>query len=96
MTAARLGRVGVQGAGLALPAEPVIVARSRSPAPAVLLGIAGVAVASAIVGFVLFDDATPSHWTDGYWAVRELLPAAIAFSIGGAILLRYQQGAVTR
>jgi hypothetical protein len=91
MTASRLGRVGVQGSGLALPAAPVIVARTRSPALAPRLGLAGVAVASAVVGLVLFDGATPAHWTEGYWAVRELLPAAIAFSIGGAVLLRYRK-----
>jgi hypothetical protein len=44
-----------------------------------------------LVGWVLFDDADPDLWTEGYWAVRELLPAAIAFSIGGAVLLRYRK-----
>ena len=40
---------------------------------------------------MLFDDADPALWTEGYWPVRELLPAAIAFSIGGALLLRYRK-----
>jgi signal transduction histidine kinase len=72
-------------------AEPVMGARSRSSALALRIGIAGVAVASAVVGWVLFADADPSLWTNGYWAVRELLPAAIVFSIGGAVLLRYRK-----
>jgi hypothetical protein len=72
-------------------AEPVVGARSRPPALALRLGIAGVAVASAVVGWVLFVDADPALWTNGYWAVRELLPAAIVFSIGGAVLLRYRK-----
>ena len=91
MTAARLGRAGAQRTGLLLAAEPVVVARSRPPALALRLGLAGAAVAAAVVGVVLFDDATPAHWTEGYWAVRELLPAAIAFSVGGAVLLRYRK-----
>jgi hypothetical protein len=48
-------------------------------------------VASAVVGLVLFDDTNPALWTYSYWPVRELLPAAIAFSIGGAVLLRYHK-----
>lgn len=44
-----------------------------------------------LVGWVLFDDTNPALWTDGYWPVRELLPAAIAFSIGGAVLLGYHK-----
>jgi CheY-like chemotaxis protein len=92
MTAAKLGRVGVpEATGLAPAARPVVVATSRSPAPALRLGLAGVAVASAVVGLVLFDDADPALWTEGYWPVRELLPAAIAFSIGGALLLKYRK-----
>jgi signal transduction histidine kinase len=92
MTAAKLGRVGVpEATGLASAAQPVVVAKSRFPAPALRLGLAGVAVASAVVGLVLFDDADPALWTYGYWPVRELLPAAIAFSIGGALLLRYRK-----
>ena len=46
---------------------------------------------SAVVGWVLFGDTNPAIWTEGYWAVRELLPAAVAFSIGGAVLLRYRK-----
>jgi two-component system, NarL family, sensor kinase len=92
MTAAKLGRVGVpEAAGLQLDAQPVVVARSRSPSLALRLGIAGVAVASAVVGWVLFGDTNPALWTYGYWPVRELMPAAIAFSIGGAVLLGYDK-----
>jgi signal transduction histidine kinase len=90
MTAARLGRVAV-GATEPAPAKPAVVARSRAPALALRFGLAGVAVASAVVGWVLFGDTNPAIWTEGYWAVRELLPAAIAFSIGGAVLLRYRK-----
>jgi hypothetical protein len=72
-------------------AEPVMAARSRSSALVLRIGIAGVAVASAVVGWVFFADADPALWSNGYWAVRELLPAAIAFSIGGAVLLRYRK-----
>jgi hypothetical protein len=91
MTASRLGRVGVQGSGLALPAAP----RDRRQDPVPCACAASRARRSggglSVVGFVLFDGATPAHWTEGYWAVRELLPAAIAFSIGGAVLLRYRK-----
>jgi signal transduction histidine kinase len=90
MTATRLGRLGVPGATEPPLAERA-VARSRSLAHALRFGLAGVAVATAVVGWVLFDDADPALWTEGYWAVRELLPAAIAFSIGGAVLLRYRK-----
>jgi signal transduction histidine kinase len=89
MTAARLGRITVPETTeppLALPAEG---ARSRSPVPALRVGLVGAAVASAVVGWVLFGDTNPALWTEGYWPVRELLPAAVAFSIGGALLLRY-------
>jgi hypothetical protein len=48
-------------------------------------------VVAAVVGWLLFDGADPALWTEGYWPVRELLPAAIAFSIGGAVLLRYRK-----
>jgi hypothetical protein len=48
-------------------------------------------VATAVVGWVLFEGADPALWTEGYWAVRELLPAAVAFSIGGAVLLRHRK-----
>ena len=56
-------------------------------------GVAGVAVASAIVGWVLFGDTDPSLWSwrGNYWPVRELMSAAIAFSIGGAVLLGYRK-----
>ena len=91
MTASRLGRVAVpETTGLPL-AQPVVVARSRSPALALRFGLAGVAVASAVVGWVLFGDTDPALWTNGYWPVRELMSAAIAFSIGGAVLLRYRK-----
>jgi signal transduction histidine kinase len=92
MTAAKVGQIGVpEASGLPLVTQPVVVSSSRSPSLALRLGIAGVAVASGIVGWVLFEGADPALWTEGYWAVRELLPAAIAFSIGGAILLRYRK-----
>ena len=95
MTATRLGSPSVRrrlpGASLD---QPLAVARSRSPALAVRFGIAGVAVASAIVGWVLFGDTDPALWEvgdGGYWPVRELMPAAVAFSIGGAVLLGYRK-----
>jgi hypothetical protein len=89
MTATRLGRLSVpQSTELPLD-QPVIVASSRSPRLGLRFGIAGLAVASAVVGWVLFGDTDPSLWTNGYWAVRELMPAAVAFSVGGAVLLRY-------
>jgi hypothetical protein len=50
-----------------------------------------VAVASGLVGWVLFGDTDPDLWTYGYWPVRELMSAAIAFSIGGAALLGYRK-----
>jgi hypothetical protein len=71
--------------------SPRSLARSRSPALALRLRLAGVAVASAAVGWVLFGDTNPALWTYGYWPVRELLPAAIAYSIGGAVLLNYRK-----
>jgi hypothetical protein len=80
MTAFRLGRVAVPRATEPSLAQPAVVARSRSPALALRLGLAGVAVASAVVGLVLFDEADPALWVPGYWPVRELLSAAIAFS----------------
>jgi hypothetical protein len=48
-------------------------------------------VASAVVGWMLFGDTDPDLWTNGYWPVRELMSAAIAFSIGGAALLGYRK-----
>jgi signal transduction histidine kinase len=90
MTAARLGRVAAPQATEPALAKPAVVARSRSPALALRFGLAGVAVASAVVGWVLFGDTNPALWTYGYWPVRELMPAAIAFSIGGAVLLGYR------
>ena len=48
-------------------------------------------MASAIVGWVLFGDTDPALWWLGYWPVRELMAAAIAFSIGGAVLLGYRK-----
>jgi hypothetical protein len=87
MTATRLGPVRAQEAGGLTRDQPVIVARWRPPALAVRFGIAVVAVAAAAVGWVLFGDTDPAIWTYGYWPVRELMSAAIAFSIGGAVLL---------
>jgi hypothetical protein len=92
MTAARLGRVSVpEATGLPPAAQSAVVNKSRSPALALRVGLAGVAVAAAAVGWVLFGDTNPALWTEGYWPVRELLPAAIAFSIGGAVLLGYHK-----
>ena len=95
MTAFRLGRVAVPRATEPSLAQPAVVARSRSPALALRLGLAGVAVASAVVRLVLFDEADPALWVPGYWPVRELLSAAIAFSS----VARYSsksQGALAR
>lgn len=89
MTASKLDQVGVPGATDLPLARPVVVARSRSPALALRFGLAVVAVASAVVGWVLFGDTNPALWTYGYWPVRELMSAAIAFSVGGAVLLAY-------
>jgi signal transduction histidine kinase len=90
MTATRLGPVRAPGTTEPPTAgQPVVVAKPRSPLLALRLGLAGIAAASAVIGWVLFSGADPSLWTEGYWAVRELLPAAIVFSIGGAVLLRY-------
>ena len=91
MTATRLGRVGVPKTTELPLAQPVVVARSRSPGLALRVGLAGVAVVSAVVGWVLFGDTNPALWTEGYWPVKELISAAIAFSIGGAVLLRYRK-----
>jgi signal transduction histidine kinase len=89
MTAARLGRVAVPGATEPPVAKPAVVAQSGAPALALRFGLAGVAVVSGLVGWVLFGDTDPELWTYGYWPVRELMSAAIAFSIGGAALLGY-------
>ncbi len=89
MTASKLDQGGLPGATELPLAQPVVVARSRSPALSLRLALAGVAVAAAVVGWVLFEDADPALWTYGYWPVRELMPAAVAFSIGGAVLLGY-------
>jgi signal transduction histidine kinase len=90
MTATKLGRVGgSEAAGFPLSTQPAVVGPSQPPGLALRLGLAGAAVASAVVGLVLFDDTNPALWLEGYWPVREFLPAAIAFSIGGAVLLRY-------
>ena len=91
MTATKLGGVSLPGATEPPLAKPAVVARWRAPALGLRLALAGVALASAVVGWVLFDDADPALWTEGYWAVRELLPSAIAFSIGGAVLLGYRK-----
>ena len=83
MTATRRAAVP-EAAPLPLASRPVVVARTRPPALALRFGLAGVAVASGLVGWVLFGDTDPDLWTNGYWPVRELMSAAIAFSIGGA------------
>jgi hypothetical protein len=91
MTAARLGRISVPEVIEPPLAQPAVVARSRSAALALRFGLPAVAVTSAIVGWVLFGDTNPAIWVEGYWPVRELMPAAIAFSIGGAVLLGYRK-----
>ena len=90
MTATRRAAVP-EAAPLPLASRPVVVARTRPPALALRFGLAGVAVASGLVGWVLFGDTDPDLWTNGYWPVRELMSAAIAFSIGGAALLGYRK-----
>jgi len=50
-----------------------------------------VAAASAIVGWVLFGDTDPDLWWGGFWPVRQLMAPAVAFSIGGAVLLGYRK-----
>jgi hypothetical protein len=91
MTATRRAAVP-EAAPLPLASRPVVVvARTRPPALALRFGLAGVAVASGLVGWVLFGDTDPDLWTNGYGPVRELMSAAIAFSIGGAALLGYRK-----
>jgi signal transduction histidine kinase len=90
MTATRRAAVP-EAAPLPLASRPVVVPRARPPALALRFGLAGVAVASGLVGWVLFGDTDPDLWTNGYWPVRELMSAAIAFSIGGAALLGYRK-----
>ncbi len=48
-------------------------------------------MASAIVGWVLFGDTDPALWWGDFWPVRQLMAPAIAFSIGGAVLLGYRK-----
>jgi signal transduction histidine kinase len=90
MTATRRAAVP-EAAPLPLASRPVVVPRARPPALALRFGLAGVAVASGLVGWVLFGDTDPDLWTNGYWPVRELMSATIAFSIGGAALLGYRK-----
>jgi two-component system, NarL family, sensor kinase len=91
MTATRLGPVGTPETAGPQVDRPVVVARSSWPARVVRFGIPVAAVASALVGLVLFGDTDPSLWGYSYWPVRELLSAAVAFSIGGAALLGYRK-----
>ncbi len=87
MTATRLGQVRApEATGLPLD-QPVVVARSRSPALAVRFGLAGVAVAAAVVGWVLFGDTDPSLWS---W---EALLAGAGAHAGGHRLLNRRRGA---
>ena len=90
MTATRLGGVGTQEETGPVD-RPAVVARSRWPERAVRLGTPVLAVAAAVVGWVLLGDTDPSVYADAYWPVRELLSAAVAFSIGGAALLGYRK-----
>ena len=94
MTATRVGPVSAPGATAFSLEQPSVVAKSHSSTFALRFGVAGLAVASAVVGWVLFGDNDPSLWElgdRGYWPVQELMPAAVAFSIGGAVLLRYRK-----
>jgi signal transduction histidine kinase len=91
MTASRLHGVEVPEAAGRPLVLPTIDARSRSPALAVRIGLAVVAVASAVAGLVLFGDADPTLWWGDFWPVRQLMAPAIAFSIGGAVLLGYRK-----
>ena len=96
MTPSRLGRVGVPEATELPLAQPVVVARSRSPALALRLGLAGVAVASAVVGWVLFGDTDPDS------VVGRLLAGAGTHVGGNRLLNRRRrttgisQGALAR
>jgi signal transduction histidine kinase len=91
MTASRLDGVEVPAAVGRPLALSTVDARSRSPALAVRIGLAGVALVSAAVGWVLFDDTDPTLWWGDFWPVRQLLAPAIAFSIGGAVLIGYRK-----
>jgi hypothetical protein len=91
MTAARLGPVRAPGATTLSLEPPSTAAKSRSTQLALRFGLAGVAVASAVVGWVLFGDTDPALWWGDYWPVRQLMSPAIAFSIGGAVLLGYRK-----
>jgi signal transduction histidine kinase len=92
MTATRLGPVRAPGTTeLQNAAKPVVVAKPRSPALALRFGLAGIAVASAVVGWVLFGDTDPTLWWSYFWPVRQLMAPAVAFSIGGAALLGYRK-----
>jgi hypothetical protein len=102
MTTARLGRVDVPETTTLPLAQPAVVARSRS---ALRLALAGVAVTSAVVGWVLFGDTNPAIWTYGYWPVRDLTIALTALFVGvyfavlaalsgGIVAVRYRWVAV--
>lgn len=53
-------------------------------------GIAALSTAAGVVGWVLFD-TEPTLWTSGgYWPVREMLSAAVVYTIGGAWLIGYR------
>jgi signal transduction histidine kinase len=91
MTAPRLHGVEVPAVAGRPLVSPTVDARARSPALALRFGLPGVAVASAIVGWVLFGDTDPALWWGEYWPVRQLMAPAIAFSIGGAVLLGYRK-----
>src|SRR6188472_863089 len=91
MTATRLGTVSAPEATRPSLDQPSTIASSRSLTLAVRFGLAGVAVASAIVGWVLFGDTDPTLWWGIFWPVRQLMAPAIAFSIGGPVLLGYRK-----
>ena len=91
MTASRLHGVEVPAAAGRPLVSPTVDARSRSPALALRFGLPGVAVASTIVGWVLFGDTDPTLWWGYFWPVRQLIAPAIAFSIGDAALLGYRK-----
>ena len=99
MTATRLDWAGLPEATRLSFDQPLVVARSRSSALVVRFGLAGVAIVSAIVGWVLFGDTDPSLGElgdGGYW------PGARTRACGRRLLnrrrrtTRISQGALAR
>jgi hypothetical protein len=92
MTASKLNVVGMPGATTLAIAEPVAVAKSRSLALALRFGITGVAVASAVVGWLLFGDADPALWSNG-WRDVDLRTAGRAGPVVCRALVGHDDGA---